>query len=895
MLKRLATLAIVTAISASLFANTVVYAADDKYVEIYVATDGLDSNPGTKEKPLKTPEAAQKKVRELKKAGALGKKGTIVYFRKGTYPFMEGLHFGKEDSGTAEAPITYRSYMNEKVKFIGGVNIKASSFQKVLDTSVLNRLVEKDAAGSLYRMDLKNLGVKEVPMPYLIGAYSYWQVKGIVQEKSVILGDLVAELGYKSTDPRSPELFVDGEIMTVARYPNEGEDYLKVENVLEAGPFMRNWNDDMMEHQDWVPPENRVPTPFSFTNEKIRGRLEKWQTANQALMWGRWYWDWATQSVPLDHVEPAASAVYSAVPSAFSVKEGQPWYIYNLLEEIDAPGEYFLDRDTGYLYLYPKKDIKRTKEIVLTLSDESIINIDGASYINFKDIDAGQSRRGIYRVSNSDNIHILNSDISYTAERAIRFTNCTNSTVKNCYIHDVDGAISFDNCGDMEKLIPGNCGIENSEMARFARLTGTNVRAADINGGCGNYIRNNEVHDHVHMGIGATGPYHEISFNDLHDLCKEADDTGVIYTGRQLATTWGTVIKNNYIHDCESSANFVGGNVGIYLDDFMSGLIVTGNIIEGIHTGYMFSGYNNEFTNNILINTEYQAVRTAFDANIWNNGMTSQLIPEFNASYRETDAWKKAFPALYALTEEQLLTDPVSKNSVVANNYMWNCGPLNLTPNWKLEGTNIVENNFSSSIDPGFVDAKNKDYNLKPDADIYKKIPGFEEIPFSKIGRYSEKAVERVKNAIVLAIDSPYVFVNGRKQLINKDETNQKPIIVNNSTYVPFRFLGEALGTEVTFDDATRIATFKNSAYTLTFSIDEKNKVIKNGTQITLQVPLLVIGGRTYMPLRSVSEMIDKEVFWDDRGFITVSNTKDIFAEEDDYFMEHLYEELNVR
>ena len=895
MLKKLVSLVTVTAISASLFATNTAFAANEKYAEIYVATDGSDSNPGTKEQPLKTPAAAQQKVREMKAAGTLGEKGTVVNFREGIYPFLEGMHFDEQDSGTAEAPITYRAYLDETVTFIGGVDIDPASFEKVTDQAILDRLIEKKAGANLYRMNLKELGVKEVPMPYLIGSYSYWQVKGIVQEKSVIIGDLVGELGYKGTDPRSPELFVDGEIMTVAKYPNGEGEYLTVDGVVEAGPYMRNWNDDMMSHQDWVPPEKRVPTPFVFTSREADKRLEKWQTANQAIMWGRWYHDWATQSVPLASVNPSSKQISSAVPSAFSIRTGQSWYIYNLLEEIDMPGEYFMDRDTGYLYLYPKEDIKFAEEIVMTLAEENLINIDGASYINFKGIDAGRSRRGIYRINNSDNIHISDAEISYTAERAIIFNNCTNSTLKHSYLHDVDGGVTFDNCGDMENLIPGNCGVENCEFENFERLTGNNCPAATIGKGCGNFIRNNEIHDGVHMGFGASGPYHEVSFNNVYDLCQESDDAGLFYTGRQLATTWGTVVKNNYFHDSTPNVAYRVGTIGVYLDDFMSGVTVSGNIFENLQRGCMFSGYHNEFTNNIFINISNDSVVTAFNANIWANGMTDQLIPEFENSYRLNDAWSKAFPALAGYTSEQILADEVSQDSIVANNYMWNSSKLNLVETWLEAESNIEENNIVSVKNPGFVDADNKVYLLKEDAEIYKQIPDFQPIPFLRIGLYSERALARVKDSIVLAIDSPYVFVNGNKEAINSEELDQKPIIINNSTYVPFRFLGEALGTDVDFDDETRIATFKNSAYTLTFSIDEYNKVTKNGEEITLEVPLKVINGRTYMPLRSISEMIDKEVFWDDCGFITVSDTENIFdSEGDDGLIDYLHGELDI-
>jgi hypothetical protein len=49
------------------------------------------------------------------------------------------------------------------------------------------------------------------------------------------------------------------------------------------------------------------------------------------------------------------------------------------------------------------------------------------------------------------------------------------------------------------------------------------------------------------------------------------------------------------------------------------------------------------------------------------------------------------------------------------------------------------KNNWVTKEDPGFVDMKNKNFNLKPDAKAYQMIPGFEPIPFDKMGTYKDQ------------------------------------------------------------------------------------------------------------------------------------------------------------
>ena len=888
-----------TAISASIFVSTTAFATPDKYVEIYVATDGSDTNPGTKELPLQTPEAARNKVRELKAAGGLGEKGTVIYFREGIYGLSESFTLTEEDSGTKESPITYRAYLDEEVQFIGGFDLKTEDFKKVTDQKVLNRLVSEEARDYLYEVDLKRYGLKEVPMPKLIGSYSYWTAKGVATEgPSVIIKQLVEELGYMADASATPELFIDDVIQTVAKYPNGKDEYLRTNFIFEPGPFMRNWNDDIIGSAEWVPPENRVPTPFSFKTNAVMDRLPYWQTANQALIWGKFWHEWATQSVPLAGVDPTNGKIESAVPSAFSIKVDRPWYIYNLLEEIDMPGEYFLDRDTVKMYIYPPTDPEFIESAVLTMLDGNIVEIHDAEYITFRGIDVGRSRKGAFLVQDSNEIHIKDAEISWTAGNAIRIEESWNSTVKDCFIHDVDGGVMIQDCGDLENLIPGNCGVENCEIRNFERITVTYTTAASLGSGCGNYIRNNEIHDGRHMGVGFSGPYHEVSFNNIYNLCQQADDTGVIYTGRSIPTHWGSVVKYNYIHDCIPNAEtaYTVGTIALYMDDFLSGATLTGNIIDDMNRGVMFSGYNIVVTNNIFLDVEGTSIVTAFGANPSGSGFLPTFQEQLkNATYRHNEAWSTAFPDLAALTPEQMAKDVVSRGIIVGNNYMMNSGAPSIQGTVPVHPENIVADNVMSNKDPGFIDIDSENYQLKEDAYIYEVLPDFQPIPFTRIGTYYERAMKRIANGITLVIDSPYVFVDGQKQLINEAEMNQMPIIVNNSTYVPFRFLGEALGTEVLFDDATRIATFKNAAYTLEFSIDVLDKVTKNGEEVTLEVPMKVMNGRTYMPLRAISEMIDKEVFWDDCGFITVSDTENLFNSEADYgLIDYLHGELSV-
>jgi len=158
---------------------------------------------------------------------------------------------------------------------------------------------------------------------------------------------------------------------------------------------------------------------------------------------------------------------------------------------------------------------------------------------------------------------------------------------------------------------------------------------------------------------------------------------------------------------------------------------------------------------------------------------------------------------------------------------------------------------------------------------VFKEIPGFEPIPFTRMGRYGERAMERIKSGIALSISEPRAFVDGELKMI-EEATGAMPFIEEGRTYVPLRFLCEALGGEVEYDDETKDITIKVDSTELNMNPDT-NIAKVNGEEVELEVKPMIVNGRTYVPLRAVSELTGKQVFWDDRGFIAVSDTENLF------------------
>lgn len=76
------------------------------------------------------------------------------------------------------------------------------------------------------------------------------------------------------------------------------------------------------------------------------------------------------------------------------------------------------------------------------------------------------------------------------------------------------------------------------------------------------------------------------------------------------------------------------------------------------------------------------------------------------------------------------------------------------------------------------------------------------------------------------------------------------------------RAIFEKLGAEVEWDDSTRTITSTKGDIVIKMTLDKK-EMNKNGEIITLDVAPQIVGSRTLVPVRAISEAFDCVVDWD--------------------------------
>ncbi len=107
---------------------------------------------------------------------------------------------------------------------------------------------------------------------------------------------------------------------------------------------------------------------------------------------------------------------------------------------------------------------------------------------------------------------------------------------------------------------------------------------------------------------------------------------------------------------------------------------------------------------------------------------------------------------------------------------------------------------------------------------------------------------------------------------------SQPPVIENDRTLVPMRFLFEQMGAEVIWDEATQTATAiapanKDESRSVTFAIDDVSAIV-NGSTAIMDVPARLINNQTFVPLRFLSENLGYTVEWDETTNTVIISTE---------------------
>lgn len=715
---------------------------------IHVAKSGSDKNPGTAEKPLASLEAARSAIRELRSKPGSTKAGLQVVIHQGAYDLLETFSLGDKDGGEIDAPVIWTAAPGEKVSITGGKTIQSSRFSVVKNKQVLSRL-DPSVHGEVLQVDLKAEGVKD------FGKHrQYGHALPVV--------------------PATLELFFNGEPMTLSRYPNKGT--IKIGAVEDKGSVPR------------IGDKSNRGAIFSYTDQ----RHKKWAGQKNIWIQGTLNYGFADDYNPIEYIDTVKGQVKLGKPHIYGVASGRDFQEYvaiNILEELDSPGEWFLDDAKGILYFWPPTPINNG-HIQVSILEDPIIALEGTNYVQLKNmtIEAGRGI-GIY-IERSNHTLIAGCTVRNVGTSGIfmgqgaraldanagvddfvgepqsrqigSFQNYiynntawnrnagSNNGVLSCDVYNTGAGGIYISGGDKKTLTPGKSYAENCRIYNYTRrnkFTWAGIRVD----GCGNRIAHNEIFNSDWHGIFVHGNDHLFEYNYVHDVTLNSNDTSPWYMGRNPSDR-GNIVRYNYFENCGNPNRMT---MGIYCDDSSADVYIFGNIFNDMKTdhGVLFSntGWHLVMKNNIVINPIAHTAVNSANYYTWaapqakdmfgENGVVRKRL-EKDIDFRSppySTRYPELLPYLDVIQEGKEWQAMRSRGNLLEGNLIVG-GPENPI---KLLGGQYAQmdgkNNWVTKEDPGFVDMKNKNFNLKPDAAAFKMIPGFLPVPFDKMGLYKDE------------------------------------------------------------------------------------------------------------------------------------------------------------
>ncbi len=370
-------------------------------VDLYVSAKGSDGNAGTRTKPFATLERARDAIRQMKNKGPLPSGGVTVWVGRGTYRMLATLKLTEEDSGSAASPIVYRAMEASQLqpaRLHGRFGIEAGS-SRYGSGGVVGASIETESGvsvgvgipvgrrsrgwggfGAVIRLGggSGNSRAVEAGEVSLIGGQEVYGFQAVTDPaflqrlrpearskvvRAYLKAQGISDFGEMSSrgfgrpnQPAGLELFYNGRPMDLAAYPNNAWiETTSVPNGPEGGRF--GYSDD---------------------------RPSTWAASDDIWVHGYWTWPWADSYERVKSIDTQAKIIETHPPHGiYGYQEHKRFRFLNVLEELDSPGEWYLDRKTGALYFWPPEPISDGRAIV-SVTQDALIVLSGASYVTFR-------------------------------------------------------------------------------------------------------------------------------------------------------------------------------------------------------------------------------------------------------------------------------------------------------------------------------------------------------------------------------------------------------------------------------------------------------------------------------------------------------------------------------
>jgi hypothetical protein len=519
--------------------------------DVVVSPTGDDAAAGTADRPVRTLTAARNMLRRNRDAaGEAGFAGpVVVWLRGGRHQFDHTLTLEPRDGGTQDAPVVYRSWPGERAIFDGAIRLPLARFTLVTGEHDLARL--------------------------------HPQARGHAVVATIDDQRLQGLLASTSTN-----IDIDGAMGREARFPNHG--FAHVGKILDRGAVYCHGR------TPGEPPRFSVAEPiggrFPLRESHEGDWLAEVAWNRHARLTGYLMYDWYRETLRIAAVD-AEGVLTLDGSTRYGVQQITPVprrvFVTGLLGEMDAPGEWFFDRETNRLFVMPPAT---EGEALNVWAGPSLVAAKQTAYVAFVDIDitgvADARSPAVVTIEGCDHVVLAGCTIRNSSRKAAVIRGGASCGLQSCDIYDVTSHVTVEG-GDARTLTPCRHFVDNCHF--------TQVEAEDFYGGVairgvGIRFTNNLVHNFPGQPVTPGGNDQLLARNEIFNVGFTEGDGGAIYASAAPWGGYGQVVRHNFVHHliCTPQLHPRGG---IYFDQLYGGPEVTGNVLyKAAHRAILVNG-----------------------------------------------------------------------------------------------------------------------------------------------------------------------------------------------------------------------------------------------------------------------------------------------------------------